>query len=81
MSRSRIEPMAGRHIDAVMAIDAVSHSRQWTAAAWRKELAASDRRHLVVVDDGEVRRDGPSLRWGPCGSCRAISPRVSSVSS
>ena len=54
MSRSRIEPMAGRHIDAVMAIDAVSHSRQWTAAAWRKELAASDRRHLVVVDDGEV---------------------------
>ncbi|MEO0495345.1 MAG: ribosomal protein S18-alanine N-acetyltransferase [Actinomycetota bacterium] len=49
-----IEPMAGRHIEAVMAIDGVSHSRQWSAAAWRKELAGADRNHLVVVDDRTV---------------------------
>lgn len=54
MTGLRIESMAGRHIDAVMAIDALSHSRQWSVAAWRKELAASDRCNLVVVDGDEV---------------------------
>ncbi len=54
MNGPRIESMARRHIDAVMAIDAISHSRQWSAAMWRRELAAADRRHLVVFHDGDV---------------------------
>ena len=42
-----IEPMAGRHIDAVVAIDAQCYSRPWSASAWRTELAAHDRHHLI----------------------------------
>lgn len=54
MTGLRIEAMAGRHIDAVIAIDAVSYSHQWSAAMWRSELAASGRRHMVVIDDDSV---------------------------
>lgn len=54
MTDVRIEAMAGRHIEAVMAIDAVSHSRQWSASTWRGELTGADRCHLVVVDGEQV---------------------------
>lgn len=54
VSDVRIEPMAGRHIDAVMAIDEVSHSRQWSSATWRSELSADDRHHLVAVENDAV---------------------------
>lgn len=43
-----IEPMAGRHLGAVEAIDAVAFSRPWSTATWRTELASDDRRHLVA---------------------------------
>ncbi|MEM9467783.1 MAG: ribosomal protein S18-alanine N-acetyltransferase [Actinomycetota bacterium] len=62
MSGCRVETMAGRHIDAVMAIDALSHSRQWSASMWRKELAAADRHHLVVVADDQVVAHAGTLR-------------------
>jgi len=62
MTGLRIESMAGRHIDAVMAIDAVSHSRQWSAAMWRRELAAADRCHLVVIHDDVVVAHAGSLQ-------------------
>lgn len=47
MSELVIEPMAGRHIDAVMAIDARCYSRPWSASTWRDELASPDRTHLI----------------------------------
>ena len=47
MTEFVIEPMAGRHIDAVRAIDEQCYSRPWSAAAWRDELAGLDRTHLV----------------------------------
>jgi ribosomal-protein-alanine N-acetyltransferase len=43
-----IEPMQGRHLAAVEAIDALAYSRPWSTATWRTELAADDRRHLVA---------------------------------
>jgi [ribosomal protein S18]-alanine N-acetyltransferase len=47
----RIDPMAGRHINAVCDIDRSAYPNPWSAATWRKELAASDRVHLVAIDD------------------------------
>ena len=43
-----IEPMRGRHVAAVEAIDAMAYSRPWSNATWRRELAADDRLHLVA---------------------------------
>ena len=47
MNDFRIEPMAGRHIDAVRAIDAQCYSRPWSAGMWRDELASADRNHVI----------------------------------
>lgn len=47
MSDFSIEPMAGRHIDAVRAIDAQCYSRPWSAGMWRDELAGTDRNHVI----------------------------------
>lgn len=47
----RIEPMAGRHIDAVRAIDVVAYPNPWSGSTWRNELAGMDRLHLVAIDD------------------------------
>ncbi|MEM9200974.1 MAG: ribosomal protein S18-alanine N-acetyltransferase [Actinomycetota bacterium] len=47
MTRLTIEPMAGRHIDAVRSIDEQCYSRPWSAATWRNELASDDRTHMV----------------------------------
>jgi ribosomal-protein-alanine N-acetyltransferase len=46
----RLEPMAGRHIDAVQAIDKVAYPNPWSAVTWRNELAASDRVHMVAIN-------------------------------
>lgn len=43
-----IEPMRGRHLGAVEAIDALVFSRPWSTATWRRELSGDDRRHLVA---------------------------------
>ncbi len=62
MSDFSIEPMAGRHIDAVMAIDARCYSRPWSAATWRHELGAADRTHLIArVGDRLVAHAGSLL--------------------
>ena len=42
-----IEPMRGRHVTAVEAVDAQCYSRPWSNATWRRELAGTDRLHLV----------------------------------
>jgi [ribosomal protein S18]-alanine N-acetyltransferase len=47
----RIDPMAGRHINAVCDIDRSAYPNPWSATTWRRELAASDRLHLVAIDD------------------------------
>ena len=49
-----IEPMRGRHVAAVEAIDAVCYSRPWSNATWRNELAGADRLHLVARDADTV---------------------------
>ena len=49
-----LEPMAGRHVDAVCAIDSRCFSRPWSAAQWRTELTAADRTHLVARDSDQV---------------------------
>jgi [ribosomal protein S18]-alanine N-acetyltransferase len=46
----RLDPMAGRHIDAVRVIDRSVYSNPWSAATWRNELASPDRIHLVAID-------------------------------
>ena len=62
MSDVVIEPMAGRHIEAVMAIDRRCYSQPWSAATWRDELAADNRTHLVArVDDRVVAHAGSLL--------------------
>ena len=62
MSIFVVEPMAGRHIDAVCAIDAQCYSRPWSAPTWRNELAADDRHHLIGrIDDRVVAHAGSLL--------------------
>ena len=62
MSDVVIEAMAGRHIEAVMAIDRRCYSQPWSAATWRDELAADNRTHLVArVDDRVVAHAGSLL--------------------
>lgn len=57
-----IEPLAGRHLGAVQAIDQRCFSRPWSAATWRTELAADDRHHLVArVGDRLVGHAGSLL--------------------
>ena len=57
-----IEPMAGRHIDAVRAIDEQCYSRPWSAATWRSELAAPDRHHVIGrIDERLVAHAGSLL--------------------
>jgi ribosomal-protein-alanine N-acetyltransferase len=54
-----IEPMRGRHLVAVEAIDALAYSRAWSTATWRRELSSDDRRHLVArVGDSVVGHAG-----------------------
>lgn len=48
-----IEPMAGRHVAEVRAIDEQAYGNPWSVATWRRELAADDRLHFVA-DDGTV---------------------------
>ena len=62
MSALRIEPMAGRHLDAVMVIDRACYSHPWGAATWRSELASDDRHHLVAVDADRVVAHAGTLR-------------------
>ncbi|MBQ87701.1 MAG: ribosomal-protein-alanine N-acetyltransferase [Acidimicrobiaceae bacterium] len=57
-----LEPMAGRHVDAVGAIDAQCYSRPWSAAQWRTEVAADDRTHLVVRDNDRIVAHAGTLR-------------------
>ena len=57
-----LEPMAGRHVDAVCALDARCYSRPWSAAQWRTELDADDRTHLVLRDDDRLVAHAGSLR-------------------
>jgi ribosomal-protein-alanine N-acetyltransferase len=57
-----VEAMAGRHIDAVRAIDEQCYSRPWSAATWRSELAADDRHHLIGRIDDRVVAHAGSLR-------------------
>ena len=57
-----LEPMAGRHVDAVCAIDSRCYSRPWSAAQWRTELAADDRTHLVARDNDHVVAHAGTLR-------------------
>lgn len=62
MSAFIVEPMAGRHVDAVCAIDAQCYSRPWSASTWRNELAADDRHHLVGrIDDRVIAHAGSLL--------------------
>ena len=56
------EPMAGRHVDAVCAIDSRCYSRPWSASQWRTELAADDRTHLVARDNDHVVAHAGTLR-------------------
>ena len=57
-----LEPMAGRHIDAVRSIDEQCYSRPWSAATLRNELGADDRTHVIArIDDRLVAHAG-SLR-------------------
>lgn len=58
----RIEPMAGRHLDAVMVIDRACYSHPWGVATWRSELAAEDRHHLVAVRGDRVVAHAGTLR-------------------
>jgi ribosomal-protein-alanine N-acetyltransferase len=44
-----IEPMAGRHVGAVRAIDELTYPTPWSVATWRNELASADRHHVVAV--------------------------------
>lgn len=62
MTAARIEPMAGRHLDAVLAIDRLVYSVPWSSKTWRDELAASDRVHLVAVVEGRVVAHAGTLR-------------------
>ncbi|MEC7404112.1 MAG: ribosomal protein S18-alanine N-acetyltransferase, partial [Actinomycetota bacterium] len=57
-----LEPMAGRHVDAVSAIDSRCFSRPWSAAQWRTELTAADRTHLVARDSDQVVAHAGTLR-------------------
>ncbi len=57
-----LEPMAGRHVDAVCAIDSRCYSRPWSAAQWRTELATDDRTHLVAHDNDHVVAHAGTLR-------------------
>ena len=43
-----LEPMAGRHIDAVSAIDQLVYAHPWKAAIWRNEIREADRHHIVA---------------------------------
>ena len=45
-----IEPMAGRHVTAVRAIDELAYPNPWSVATWRNELASTDRHHVVAID-------------------------------
>ena len=54
--------MAGRHVDAVCAIDSRCFSRPWSAVQWRTELAADDRTHLVARDNDHVVAHAGTLR-------------------
>lgn len=57
-----IEPMAGRHVEAVCSIDARCYSRPWSASTWRTELASADRYHLIGrIDDRVVGHAGSLL--------------------
>ncbi len=51
MAVVRLDPMAGRHIDAVRTIDRSVYANPWSATTWRNELASPDRFHLVAIDD------------------------------
>ena len=57
-----LEPMAGRHVDAVFAIDTRCYSRPWSAAQWRTELADDDRTHLVMSEDDQLVAHAGTLR-------------------
>ena len=59
---SSSSPMAGRHVDAVCAIDSRCFSRPWSAAQWRTELTAADRTHLVARDSDQVVAHAGTLR-------------------
>lgn len=49
-----ITAMAPRDIEAVRAIDQLAYPNPWSVATWRKELANSDRLHLVALDGDAV---------------------------
>lgn len=57
-----IEPMAPRHIDAVVALDERRYSRPWSANQWRTELDADDRTHLIARADRVLIGHAGSLR-------------------
>lgn len=44
-----IEPMRGRHVRAVRAIDELVYPNPWSVATWRTELAEPSRHHLVAT--------------------------------
>ncbi|MEQ8842430.1 MAG: ribosomal protein S18-alanine N-acetyltransferase [Acidimicrobiales bacterium] len=54
MSDIHYTRMAPRDIDAVIAIDTVAYPNPWSAATWRKELAAAERLHMVALDGARV---------------------------
>ena len=61
-----IEAMAGRHVAAVMALDAACYSTPWPPRTWRTELTAGDRRHRVALsgDKAQVVGHAGTLRLG-----------------
>ncbi len=54
MTRIHYALMAPRDIEGVLAIDEVAYPNPWSAATWRKELAAADRLHMVALDGARV---------------------------
>ncbi len=53
-----VEPMRGRHLAAVEAIDRLVFARPWSTAVWRRELADPSRVHLVGLAGGVVGHAG-----------------------
>lgn len=62
MSAVDLAPMAGRHLDAVLAIDRMAYSRPWSLKTWRSELATAGRTHRVALVDGAVVAHAGTLR-------------------
>ncbi|MCP4222891.1 MAG: GNAT family N-acetyltransferase, partial [Actinomycetia bacterium] len=59
-----IETMAGRHIDAVKAVDELCYAAPWSKATWRREITEPSRCHLIA-------RSGPTL-IGHAGLLRVL---------